>query len=54
MNVVCLQTGKSMIVSLKQLSTEEGKPIEDVRDGTLAMFETKDGRTYDVKIRMSE
>lgn len=48
-NVVCLQTGKSMPVPLKQLSTE-GEPIVNVRDGTLAIFEAKEGRTYDVKI----
>ena len=40
-----LQTGKRMVVSLKELSFENGEPITDVKDGTMAIFAAKNGKT---------
>ena len=43
-----------MVVLVKQLTTENGTPLTDIKDGMLAIFEAKDGKSYDVKVRISK
>ena len=43
-----------MVVFAKQLSLENGEPLVDIVDGASAIFETKSGTSYYVKVRISE
>ncbi|XP_019859493.1 PREDICTED: uncharacterized protein LOC109587711 [Amphimedon queenslandica] len=50
--VSCNQTGKCFKVSIDELSKENGEDLnwKDLFDGNEVIYESKDGKTYDVKI----